>query len=1023
MADSSRNTPKAFIDSPGSRHLHAYVAQSLFGFGFGVGVSRTLFDLNPLVFHGLGYPISVVCAGLLGAVLLVSLCMVGRKARWLPDIFVSPAANISHFPLLLPLLSVFRSDVNPVRSSVLLAGGVLMWGAFQLAIIYRQRRMPNLLCRLGPPIALFVISLGLYLGTLAPTVGEADTFEFQVNVVRMAVSHGSGYPLYILLAKLFSLLPVGGSVAYRINLSAAVFGALAVVATYSVARRAQASILASFLASLALGVSFSVWSRAVEAEVYTLNLFLVSVILWLLLAMNHRPLVSKCTPVLFLTLGVSCANHLTIILIIPSVVIALLITKPSFSLRTWAISFSFFLAGLAIYLYLPIRWPAVNNGEVMTIERFMYFFTAQNARIAMHPMAFLYDLGRYGIVARKVLEQYGWFGIAIAMLGFASLARRHWPSAAITSLTYTAYVYFALSHYSPDPDFSSFLLPAHLVQVFWMALGLDAMIDAFRHIPKLQPEDNVPAGSYVIYTLFALLPLSSIWQNYDLVDQSNDWEGYRLGKTIMEHSLASGAAILADSEKMPPLYYLQVAEGVRPDLDIVVMYDEDDYRVELQTRISNGQQVYLGRYLPHLAPSYSLQSVGPLVEVNPDFRASSVSQVAAQFGEHVNLSEVSMRAGVVAAGEQLSITLAWQAMAVQHESYLVTFRLLDTSGMVVQTWPGRVPVGQMYPTNAWPLESIINDYHALRLDHTHTPGEYFLQVGLFLPFSDIGLQSVGTGEPWVMVAPITILPAVSHASIGYPTRIYMGDGLWLLGYDLPASVARGSPVDLVLHWMTFQESSSLVPIEIVQGDSILASIQIPTNVYPTRHPFATSYRLHAPHLDGNIKLKIGPTGQLAHCGWLALTATHCYLGSVGLDLVAEEGTVANFDTRIVLESLEVVTQEARPGESVVVQARWRSLRSMANDYTVFVHLLGPDGIVYGQLDTWPAQGTLPTSRWQPGKGITDVYDIVLDDLAPTGEYKLEIGWYLLRTLERLPLLGADGTPVTDKYLRPALVVR
>jgi hypothetical protein len=135
-----------------------------------------------------------------------------------------------------------------------------------------------------------------------------------------------------------------------------------------------------------------------------------------------------------------------------------------------------------------------------------------------------------------------------------------------------------------------------------------------------------------------------------------------------------------------------------------------------------------------------------------------------------------------------------------------------------------------------------------------------------------------------------------------------------------------------------------------------------------------------------------------------------------------EGAV-NFDNRIVLENLEVMTPEARQGEMVTVIAHWRSLSSMTEDYTIFVHLLGPDGRVHGQVDIWPAQGTLPTSQWQPGQVVRDRFEIGIQADAAAGEYQIEIGWYLLNTLERLPVLSSDGTPVDDKYLQPGLVLR
>ena len=42
---------------------------------------------------------------------------------------------------------------------------------------------------------------------------------------------------------------------------------------------------------------------------------------------------------------------------------------------------------------------------------------------------------------------------------------------------------------------------------------------------------------------------------------------------------------------------------------------------------------------------------------------------------------------------------------------------------------------------------------------------------------------------------------------------------------------------------------------------------------------------------------------------------------------------------------------------------------------------------------------------------------------PPGEYRLQIGWYLLGTLRRLPVFNADGLAVDDKVMQAGLMVK
>ena len=62
--------------------------------------------------------------------------------------------------------------------------------------------------------------------------------------------HPTGYPLYALLLKLFTLLPVG-EIAYRTNLSSAVLAALAVALVYRIVLKLTGAVVSSMAAAAA----------------------------------------------------------------------------------------------------------------------------------------------------------------------------------------------------------------------------------------------------------------------------------------------------------------------------------------------------------------------------------------------------------------------------------------------------------------------------------------------------------------------------------------------------------------------------------------------------------------------------------------------------------------------------------------------------------------------------------------------------------------------------------------------------
>src|SRR5216110_3196203 len=72
----------------------------------------------------------------------------------------------------------------------------------------------------------FLAALLLYSWTLAPTVTLVDSGELIVVAHGLGVAHPPGFPLWVLLAHLASLVPLG-NVAARINFASALFAALA----------------------------------------------------------------------------------------------------------------------------------------------------------------------------------------------------------------------------------------------------------------------------------------------------------------------------------------------------------------------------------------------------------------------------------------------------------------------------------------------------------------------------------------------------------------------------------------------------------------------------------------------------------------------------------------------------------------------------------------------------------------------------------------------------------------------------
>lgn len=102
-----------------------------------------------------------------------------------------------------------------------------------------------------------------------------------------------------------------------------------------------------------------------------------------------------------------------------------------------------------------------------------------------------------------------------------------------------------------------------------------------------------------------------------------------------------------------------------------------------------------------------------------------------------------------------------------------------------------------------------------------------------------------------------------------------------------------------------------------------------------------------------------------------------------------------------------------PGDVLALSLYWRAEGPTQQPLTVFTHLLGPDGQLYGQWDNPPVRGTYPTTDWLPGEEVVDQYEIPVNPAAPPGEYRVMVGLYDPSTGIRLPVLASDGQVAGD----------
>lgn len=167
----------------------------------------------------------------------------------------------------------------------------------------------------------------LYLQTLYPGIGGrvnyGDSVKWQFLWAIDGTPHSTGYPLFLVITKLFGELLTFFEPYYRISVVSLVFGVFSLIPVYLITKEITTVVFLRIAAPLLLALSSTYWSQSTEPEVYTLSVFLLTLCIWLLL----RFVRGGSFGFLFVSLvvyAVSFGNHLTASMLIPAYIYAIL---------------------------------------------------------------------------------------------------------------------------------------------------------------------------------------------------------------------------------------------------------------------------------------------------------------------------------------------------------------------------------------------------------------------------------------------------------------------------------------------------------------------------------------------------------------------------------------------------------------------------------------------------------------------------------------------------------------------------
>ncbi|MEW6556708.1 MAG: DUF2723 domain-containing protein [Elusimicrobiota bacterium] len=436
-------------------------------------------------------------------------------------------------------------------------------------------------------IITFFVSFGIYLITSCPTVYSGDSGELTTACNVLGIAHPPGYPLYVLLGKIFTVVIPFGNIAYRINLMSTFFGALTCGVVYLILQKMVDGkretvdgkpftfYLLPSTAAFCLAFSNPLWSQSTIAEVYTLNAFFVALLIYLFL----HPTPYTLHPAFLFGLGLG--DHHTLVLLIPGIVYWIVKnmryeirdkSKKSSLISNLLSLICFFLLGFSVYLYLLLRsqqnpiadWDNPENltnffrvvfrtgyGGVLHLEEKGGFLSRPMSLFIQQILEFI----------RNFIKSFTIFGFLVGILGifvnYKQAKKSFWFLVLVFSFVGPFFIFLAnkpVDIYTRDL-LEPFYIPSTLVFTIWLGSGIIFIVKKTRF-------------SYLLILAILVFQLRTNFAENNL---RNNFLSFDFGKNIL-NTVKNNSLLFLDKadESVFILAYQKIVENRKP---LVKIYD------------------------------------------------------------------------------------------------------------------------------------------------------------------------------------------------------------------------------------------------------------------------------------------------------------------------------------------------------------------------------------------------------------------------------------------------------------------
>ncbi|NOX18943.1 MAG: DUF2723 domain-containing protein [Chlorobi bacterium] len=421
-----------------------------------------------------------------------------------------------------------------------------------------------------PHFTIFVLALVVYTMTMTGYVYVGDSGEFTSNAATLGINHTPGYPLHALLGRVFTILFFFLSTPAAVNLLSAFAAAATGIFLYESALLLTKEKFVSFFSTLMFLFSYTFWSRATIAEIYTLNALFVAIGMFFILKWYFEENDFYLIPLAFFA-GLGLGQHITGAVFVLSILFLVAMKKYKIifdmSLMRWI--FLFFFIGVTVYLYLIYRSSSnaalVFSGEGRLKRMIQYIMPGVGItkKIFKTGGGWAHFGERLGWFAKDILTKEFWYFGVLGFIGIAALRKNKKLLLFLLSIILINVFNTVRGSLKLYADFDAHFIVAFFVWALFIAVGLKEIVSFLS-----EKGFSFLQSNYVKGIALAVFPIVILAANFSDNNKRGDDFADSLGRDLLA-PLKKNAVLFTseDEEYFLPRFFIQT-ENLRRDVEI-----------------------------------------------------------------------------------------------------------------------------------------------------------------------------------------------------------------------------------------------------------------------------------------------------------------------------------------------------------------------------------------------------------------------------------------------------------------------